>query len=45
MRQRHGFVAVDTLHRRNNPFRGALLDRMDCVAGRRLEYLGSMQSA
>src|SRR3984893_6035266 len=40
MGERHHAVAVGPLHRRDDPFRGALLDRMDRIAGGRLEYLG-----
>src|SRR4051812_39722350 len=40
MRERYDVVAVGTLHCRDDPFRGALLDRMDRIAGGRLEYLG-----
>src|SRR5450631_1012114 len=37
MRERHGVGVISTLHRRDDPFRRALLDRMDRIAGRRLE--------
>jgi len=40
MRKRHGFFAVGTLHRRDDPFGRALLDRMDRITGGRLEDLG-----
>src|SRR4051794_22208775 len=40
MRQRQNFIVIGPFHRRQDPFRSALLDGMDRVAGRRLEYLG-----
>ena len=39
MCQRHDVIAVGALHRRDDPLRRALLDRVDRVAGGRLEYL------
>src|SRR5215472_4125299 len=39
MRQRYDIGTVGALHRRDDPFGGALLDRMNRVAGRRLEHL------
>src|SRR5437868_2461092 len=40
MGQRHGVLAIGALQRGHNPFSGALLDRMNRIAGGRLEDLG-----